>query len=162
VTPPPAPPVPRQEDPPKVEAPAPVAPAVRPAPAATPAAPERRESEPPAQAPPPVENDDAAIRSVVAVYARALETKDLALFRSVKPNMAADEQRRIEQGFKAVASQQVTITILSLEQRGAQASVRLRRRDIIDAGGRKQAADSQQTITLAKTNGRWVIVEIGR
>ncbi len=162
VTPPPASPVPRPEEPPKVVAPEPIVPAVRSAPPPAPAAAERRESEPPAQATPPVENDDAAIRSVVAVYARALETKSLDLFRSVKPNMAADEQRRIEQGFRAVASQQVTITILSLEQRGTQASVRLRRRDIIDAGGRKQAADSQQTITLAKTNGRWVIVEIGR
>ena len=162
VSPPPAPPVPRQEDPPRVVAPEPIVPAVRSAPPPAPAAAERRESEPPAQATPPAENDDAAIRSVIAVYERALETKDLALFRSVKPNITADEARRIEQGFRAVASQQVTITILSLERRGTQASVRLRRRDIIDAGGRKQAADSQQTITLAKTNGRWVIVEIGR
>jgi hypothetical protein len=153
---------PRQEDPPRVESPEPPAPPVRPAPSPLPPAVERREREPEANATPPVEDDDAAIRRVVAVYGRALETKDLALFRSVKPNMAADEERRIQQGFRAVDSQQVSITILSLERRGAQASVRLRRRDTIDAGGRRQAADSQQTITLTKTNGNWVIVEIGR
>jgi len=98
----------------------------------------------------------------VATYARAIETKDLALFRSVKPNLGADEERRIQQGFRAVTSQKVNITILSLERRGDQASLRLRRQDLIEAGGRRQAPESQQTLTLAKTNGNWVIVEIGR
>jgi hypothetical protein len=37
---------------------------------------------------------------VVAAYVRAIETKDLTLFRSIKPNMSAEEQRRIEEGFQ--------------------------------------------------------------
>jgi hypothetical protein len=49
------------------------------------------------------ESDDAAIRRVVAIYARAIETKDIGLFRSVKPNPSGDEQRESE-GFRAVAS----------------------------------------------------------
>ena len=109
-----------------------------------------------------MEDDESAIRRVVATYARAIETKDLALFRSVKPNLGADEERRIQQGFRAVTSQKVNITILSLERRGDQASLRLRRQDLIEAGGRKQAPESQQTMTLAKSNGNWTIVEIGR
>jgi len=52
-----------------------------------------------------VEDDEAAIRRVVATYQRAIENKDLALFRSVKPNLSREEERRIEEGFRAVTSQ---------------------------------------------------------
>ena len=86
---------------------------------------------------------------MVATYAKAIETKDLALFRTVKPNMSAEEQRRIEAGFRAVTSQQVSVTIVSIEQRGQEASVRLRRRDTIQAGGRQQITNSEQTMTLS-------------
>jgi hypothetical protein len=99
---------------------------------------------------------------VVATYAKAIETKDLALFRTVKPNMSADEQRRIEDGFRAVTSQQVSVTIVSIEQRGQEASVRLRRRDTIQAGGRQQITDSEQTMTLTRSTSGWVIREIAR
>ena len=99
---------------------------------------------------------------MVATYARAIETKNLALFRSVKPNLSADEQRRIEAGFRAVASQQIGVTILSIEQRGSDASVRLKRRDTILAGSRQQTTESEQTMTLTRTPSGWVIREIGR
>ena len=116
---------------------------------------------PPSDAP-PVADDESAIRAVVAAYARAIETKDLALFRSIKPNLGADEERRIQQGFRAVTSQKVNITIASIDRRGDRASLQLRRQDIIVAGGRRQSPESRQTMTLVKSNGSWVIVEIGR
>jgi serine/threonine protein kinase len=119
--------------------------------------------EPPAAttSPSQAENDDEAIRRLVATYARAIETKDVPLFRSVKPNLSAAEQRRIEQGFRAVSSQRVAITIVSIVRRGAEATVRLRRRDTIAAGGRQQTTDSQQTLTLIRTGTEWVIRDIG-
>ena len=106
--------------------------------------------------------DEDAIRRVIATYARAIEAKDLALFRSVKPNLSPEEQRRIEEGFRSVASQRVTITILGIERRGQEALVRLRRRDQIEAGGRVQSAESQQSMKLIRAAGGWVIREIGR
>jgi len=109
-----------------------------------------------------VDDDEAAIRRAVETYQRAIETKDLALFRSVKPNLSREEERRIEEGFRAVASQQVSITVSSIEKRGREATVRLRRRDTIEAGGQRQTTESQQTMTLARTSAGWVIVEIGR
>ena len=99
---------------------------------------------------------------MVATYGRAIESKDLALFRTVKPNLSGAEQRRIEEGFRAVASQQVNITVLSIEHRGQEATVHLRRRDTIQASGRQQTTESQQSLTLTKTPGGWVIREIGR
>jgi serine/threonine protein kinase len=120
----------------------------------------RRETAAPVS--PANEDEDAAIRRVVATYARAIETKDLALFRSVKPNMSAQEQQRIEEGFRAVSSQRVTIMILAIDRRGQEASVRLRRRDTIDAGGRQQTSETQQTMTMTRSGATWVIREIGR
>jgi len=108
------------------------------------------------------ESDDAAIRRVVATYARAIETKDLALFRTVKPNLSAGEQRRVEAGFRAVATQQVNVTILSIDHHGQEASVRLRRRDIIQVDGRAQTTESQQTMILTRAGGGWVIRDIAR
>jgi serine/threonine protein kinase len=138
----------------------PVPQAIQPVPPPANSTPERRD----ATAAPSrtVETDEAGIRRVVATYARAIETKDVALFRTVKPNLSSDEQRRIEEGFRAVASQQVTIDILSIEQHGQDASVRLRRRDTIQAGGRQQTTESQQTMTLTRSGSGWVIREIGR
>lgn len=137
-------------------APAPVAPPVRAEPADTPVKP------PPPPAAPQAADDESAIRRVVAAYGRAIETKDLALFRSIKPNLGADEERRIRDGFRAVTSQRVNITILSIDRRGDQATLQLRRQDIIEAGGRRQSPESRQTLTLAKSNGSWFIIEIGR
>jgi hypothetical protein len=132
---------------------------VTPAPAPVPP-PERRDP-PPAPAR-PTESDDAAIRRIVNTYARAIETKDLALFRTVKPNISPAEQRRIEEGFRAVTSQQVAVTILSIEHHGQEASVRIRRRDTIQGSGRPQTTDSQQTMILTRSGSGWVIREIGR
>jgi len=103
-----------------------------------------------------------AIRSVVATYGHAIESKDLVLFRSIKPNLGADEERRIQQGFRAVTSQKVNITIESIQRSGDRAVVQLRRQDLIEAGGRRQAPESHQTLTLTRSNSSWVIVEIGR
>jgi serine/threonine protein kinase len=144
-----------------------VAVASTPPPAARPDPIERRAAAPPpapAPAPPPapIEDDDAAIRRVVATYARAIETKDLALYRAVKPNLSAAEQRTIEDGFRAVTSQRVTITIQSIEHRQQEALVRLRRQDVIQVSGRQQATDNQQSMRLVRTAAGWVIREIGR
>jgi tRNA A-37 threonylcarbamoyl transferase component Bud32/tetratricopeptide (TPR) repeat protein len=108
-----------------------------------------------------VEDDDAAIRRVVGSYARAIETKDIALFRSVKPNLSPMEQRRIEEGFRGV-DQRVNVTILSIEHRSADAIVRVHRHDTIMARGRGQTADIEQTLTMTKAPQGWIIREIGR
>jgi hypothetical protein len=141
---------------------APAPPAVAPSPAGPASLPraessERRETGAGSVSP---ESDDTVIRRVVATYARAIETKDLALFRSVKPNLTPDEQRRIEQAFRAVASQQVSMSVTSIEPRGSEALVHVRRRDTIQAGGRQQTTESLQTMTLTRTASGWVIREI--
>ena len=106
-------------------------------------------------------DEDAAIRRVTATYARAIENKDIALFRSVKPNLTGEEERRLREGFRAVTSQEVAITIESIDRKGNRATVRLRRRDTIHASGRDYTTEGQQTVTLARGgDGTWVITDI--
>jgi len=152
------------EPPPPAATPAPVPPAqpepAPPKPSPPPSTAAERHDPVSSPAAPPAEDEDAAIRKVVAAYARAIETKDVALFRSIKPNLSGEEERRLQAGFRAVTTQRVTLTILSIQPRGDQASVVLRRRDTIEVDRRQQTADSQQTLTLARARGGWVIVDI--
>jgi hypothetical protein len=106
------------------------------------------------------ERDEAAIRQLVASYARAIETKDMALFRTIKPNLSLDEERRLQAGFRAVTSQRVSLDIVSFDHRGESASVVVKRHDTIRAGRREQTADSQQVLRFSRTTNGWVIVEI--
>jgi hypothetical protein len=103
------------------------------------------------------------IRRVIDAWAQAIERKDLAAYRVAKPNLSTDEVRRIQEGFRAVSSQRVAITILGIDHQGQNmAVVRVRRRDTIIAGGRQQTADIQQTMTVARSGAGWIISEIGR
>jgi len=52
--------------------------------------------------------------------------------------------------------------ILAIDRKGQEASVRLRRRDTFDAGGRQQTSETQQTMTMTRSGATWVIREIGR
>ena len=106
------------------------------------------------------ERDEAAIRRLVATYARAIETKNLAQFRTIKPNLSAAEERRLQDGFRAVTSQQVEMNILSIARNGDEATVAVRRRDTIQAGGRQQSSESRQTMTVARQGENWIIVDI--
>ncbi len=172
VLPPPEPPVverpvqvPSLPAPVPASSPAPSAPPVSSAPSGVSPAPQPAAlptHEEPASAAPTgtTEQDDAAIRRAVTTYARAIEAKDLTLFRSVKPNLSREEERRLQEGFRAVTSQRVTLTVLSIERHGDHASVVVRRRDVIQAGAREQTAERQQTLTMARANDGWVISEI--
>ncbi len=142
------------------------------APAAAAARPPDAAPTPPADTPPvqdkpplpagpgPAGEDDAAIRRVIADYARAIEGKDVRLFRTLKPNLSREEERRLQEGFRAVSQQHVNLTILSIAVRGREASVLVQRRDTLEAGGRQQTVESRQTFGLTRAGTAWVIDEI--
>jgi serine/threonine protein kinase len=160
--------VPPPQAPPNVQPPPPAAapqvapePAVAappPAPAPAPTAQPSRGT--PAPAPTAAEDDEAVIRRVVATYGRAIENKDIALFRTVKPNLSREEERRLTEGFRNVVSQRVELTILSIGRKNQSATVQVQRRDVIQTGRQQQSAESRQTFALERANGGWVIVEI--
>jgi serine/threonine protein kinase len=148
--PPPPAPVQSQPAPPAAEPP-PVQP-TRPAVTAAPAP-----SIPPSS---PVESDDAAIRGVIRTYERAIETKSIDLFRSVRPGLSANEERVLRNSFSQADSQQVDIVIEELRIEGRMATVRLSRRDTIVNGGRRQTVTSRQTLRMEKAAAGWIITAI--
>lgn len=103
--------------------------------------------------------DDAVIRKLIADYGRAIETKDLDLFKSVKPNLTKDEERRTRTAFEAVKSQVVKISILAVEVHGTDAVVRVSRRDTINGS---LVSSFPQTFRLARGDAGWGIQEIGK
>ena len=103
------------------------------------------------------ESDDAAIRRTIATYAAAVEKKDVALFRSVRPGLSAAEEARLRDSFKQIESQQVTLDIEDIKVDGRAATVRIARTDNLVVGGRKQTQSRQQVVRLEKTGAGWVI-----
>jgi methionine-rich copper-binding protein CopC len=102
---------------------------------------------------------DEAIRKVIADYGKAIETKDLDLFRTVKPNLSEEEERRARTAFGTVKSQVVKITVNSVDVQGDAAVVHVSRRDTINGS---LVSSFPQTFRLGRNKGAWGILEIGR
>jgi hypothetical protein len=165
----PAQPKPQQPPPPAATPPSsatpPVVPpktAAAPSPSSDTTAGQRQDTAAAAAAPEPDRSaqDRAAIERILATYARAIETKDVALYRSIKPNLSRDEEQRLRGGFQAVTSQRVNLTIVSFERRGDQAIVALRRRDTIQVDGRQQSSETDAVMTFQRAGREWTIVTI--
>jgi hypothetical protein len=107
----------------------------------------------------PADGADAAVRRVIAEYGRAISSQDLALFRSLKPDLTADEEKRLREAFKVIKSQQVGITVDSVSIDGDRATVRVTRQDVVNGRPMKPAP---QTFRLARTGGSWFIQAIGQ
>jgi hypothetical protein len=127
------------------------------APAATPL-PSPSASLPPAPGS-PADGSDAAVRRVIAEYGRAIGSQDLALFRSLKPDLSADEEKRLREAFKMIKSQVVGISVESVAIDGDRATVRVTRQDVVNGRPMKPAP---QTFRLARSGGSWLIQSIGQ
>ena len=160
----PAPPARASTTPPDSSPPSPARPSVD-SPVTTSAAPPPVAVVPPpaapsAPAPEPARgpSDEAQIRDLVGDYGRAIVTKDLALFRRVKPNLSGDEEQRLRQAFE-VGEQDVDIKITAVEVSGDTAHVRLVRTDTI---GGKAFKPREQVLSLRRGPQGWTVESIGR
>ncbi len=106
-----------------------------------------------------VAHQEPAVRRVIAEFGRALETRDLALYKSLRPGLTADEERRVRESFKGIQSQRVGITIDSVQIEGGQATVRVSRQDTVNG---KAMRPLQHTFRLAQRDGAWTIQSIGQ
>jgi tetratricopeptide (TPR) repeat protein/predicted Ser/Thr protein kinase len=107
---------------------------------------------------PALSGQEPAIRKVIADYGRAIEGKDIALFKAVKPNLTPDEAKRLQEAFKAIKSQQVAITVDGVAVDGGQATVKVSRQDTING---KPVQAIRQVFHLAQAGGGWAIQSIG-
>jgi hypothetical protein len=101
----------------------------------------------------------AGIRKVLEAYVRAVEAKDVQMFRTVKPNLSEEEERRVRTAFKSVQSQIVKMNVLSLDVKESKATVKVARRDTINGS---IVSSFPQTFQLAKEPAGWTILDIGR
>jgi predicted Ser/Thr protein kinase len=97
---------------------------------------------------------DVEVRRVIADYVRALSSQDISLYRSIKPDLSADEEKTLKRVFKEISSWQVGINIESVQLDGERATVRASRQDVVN--GRPMKAVSQ-VFRLARSGGSWHI-----
>jgi len=101
-------------------------------------------------------DDDAAIRKLITDYRKAIQTKDLALFKTVK-QVTDEEERRVKRAFESIKSQEVEITVLAIDVKGDKANVKATRRDVIDGSF---VASFPQNFVMSKGARGWSITEI--
>ena len=119
-----------------------------------------RAASPPAKPPAdPVETDEAAIRRVIRTYERAIETEDIVLYRSVRPNLPRAAEAVLVTSFRQIDSQEIDIVVENLRVDGRTASARLVRRDTLVTAGRRQIQNSTQTLRFEKTAAGWIIAD---
>jgi hypothetical protein len=139
----------------------PVAPPQQPAPV-QPAPPPPRAAAPPEPTPAPAapaESDDAAIRRVIRTFEQAIETKDIGLYRSVRPNISKAAETVLMNSFRQAGSQEIDLQVENLRIDGRTALARIVRRDTLITSGRRQVQNSTQTLRFEKTATGWIIVE---
>jgi serine/threonine protein kinase len=114
-------------------------------------------------APPPAaplaETDEAAIRAVIRSYEQAIETKDIRLFRSIRPRLSAAAEAVLRNSFSQVDSQEIDVRVETLRIEGRHATARIARRDTLVTSGRRQTQNSTQTLRFEKTDTGWIIAE---
>lgn len=96
---------------------------------------------------------------MIRLYEQAIETKDVALYRSLRPNLTRAAEAVLVNSFRQVDSQEVDIRVEALKVEGRTASARLVRRDTLVTGGRRQVQNSTQTLRFEKTGAGWIIAE---
>lgn len=112
-----------------------------------------------AQAATVTKSQEEAVRRLLQSYEKAIETKDLSLFRSVKPNLSAEEERRLRKAFDSTRTHEVSITVEGLECQEGHCLARLTRRDTLDGS---IVSSFPQTLRIAQGPEGFVIEEIGR
>jgi tRNA A-37 threonylcarbamoyl transferase component Bud32 len=118
----------------------------------------------PAQAPVAVADapsDEALIRDVLRDYERAIETRDIALYRSVVPGLTSAEERALLDSFRNVEAE-VDIRVDSLVVEGDTATVRVTRRDVARTrdGRQAPAGTSTPTFRFERSARGWVITRV--
>jgi hypothetical protein len=141
----------RPPDPPKV--PASVTTPAAPAAPSTPAA----VSKPAAPTP---SNPRTEVRATLDNYVRAVETKDIALLRQVRPGLTDDEINRTRASNEIKRSQKVDLKVDEITINGDEAQALGRREDVIILrDGQRLRQDLKFTYTLKRGPRGWVIQE---
>jgi hypothetical protein len=96
---------------------------------------------------------DEVLRTLSALE-RALETKDLPLYKSLRPGISAAEERRLGEVFTKVSSQDVNLAVQGLTIEGNQATAQVLVSSTVDG---KPVPARACVFRLVKGPGGWAI-----
>jgi eukaryotic-like serine/threonine-protein kinase len=116
---------------------------------------------PPVTAPQPPVSATAEITAVIAQYARAIESRDMAEIKRVYPAITRDQQRGFEQFFSSVRSLRANFTVSSVNVEGASAEARLEGTyEYVTSQGREQRQAVAFQATLRKDAASWRLATV--
>ena len=95
------------------------------------------------------------MQRVIDDYVRAIETRDLALFRALMPDLTSDQEKTLRDSFGAIKVQRVALSGVGVQIDGNQATARVSRQDTINGRPMKPV---QQTFRLGRQGGSWRIL----
>ncbi len=110
-------------------------------------------------APKPALSDEAAVRQLLASFKRAIEEKDLSLYKRVRPGLKPDEERRLRDAFNNVSSQQVDYSVDDVSFDGDKATLRVTRTGRVSG---QTVPAVRQVLRLVRSDAGWVIAEISQ
>lgn len=96
---------------------------------------------------------------MIHTFEQAIETKDIGLYRSVRPNLSKAAETVLMNSFRQIDSQEIDLRVENLRIDGRIASARIVRRDTLITSGRRQVQNSTQTLKFEKTATGWIIAE---
>ena len=96
---------------------------------------------------------------MVADFERALNTKDIALYKSLRPGLSADEERRVRESFKIKVQVALSVVGVEVDPSGGRATVHVTRQDTVDG---KPMPSRQRAFQLVQRDGTWTIQSLGQ
>jgi eukaryotic-like serine/threonine-protein kinase len=109
-------------------------------------------------APRTMSDDEEAIRQVLGVFAWAIRTRDLGAFERLRPSLSPEDRTRLEEAFRAIRSQRVSMTVESVEIRGDTAIATVSRQDLLDG---RLTNRVKMTFRLSRAGDSWRIEGMG-
>jgi tetratricopeptide (TPR) repeat protein len=144
---------------PQPPAPTPAAPVTA---ARGPVAPSRATPAPAASLAGPLDAADAGLRqtveTILAAYARALETADADALARVRPDLGAEERARLIAAFTGALNAATDLRVLDVKQQGDLATVSVLRTDVIVGGSGAPRDPTEETLRFWRRRGEWLLV----
>ena len=98
-----------------------------------------------------------AVQDVLARYARALETIDAGLLAEARPDLSAQARGELIAQREGATNVATDLRVLEVSRRGAQASVRIGRVEVVVAGHSVERPSVEETLRFQREGGGWVL-----
>ncbi len=98
-----------------------------------------------------------AVEDVLARYGRALETIDAGQLAEARPDMSAKARRDLIAEREGATNVAADLRVLDVARRGNQASVKVRRTEVVVAGRSVDRPSVEETLRFQREGGAWVL-----